>query len=127
MLTQQEAFQAKLAGEKVLYRKGDGDWLLVDDANLFLDSTLEFRISPKVAVTDSIDIPLSYHGKMHKGQTYYLPDLGSKSYYATRAWYGLDLERILMKRGLIFLDKESAVAYSEAAIKLCGGDPSVGL
>lgn len=126
MLTQQEAFQALLYGEKLQCRHPDGDsWVEVKDSNLLLDNILEFRIAPGVIMANGVEIPLGYRGKMSMGQSYFLPALHARSCYDSASWDGGDYDTIMMKRGLVFLTKEDAVACAKAIISLGGGDSEV--
>lgn len=126
MLTQQEAFQALLYGENLQCRHPDGDsWVEVKDANMLLDESLKFRIAPRVIKANGIEIPSGYRGKMTKGQAYFLPALHARSCYDSAAWDGGDYDTLMMKRGLVFLTKEDAVACAKAIISLGGGDSEV--
>lgn len=121
-LTQEEALQALLREEELEFRHQGYDWTKLTNTNLILDNTLEFRIAPRITVANGIEIPLGYRGKMSMGQSYFLPALHARSCYDSATWDGGDYDTIMMKRGLVFLTKEDAVACAQAIISLGGGD-----
>lgn len=77
---------------------------------------------PKTIKIGEFDVPAPETERLVKGTVYYYPSLTTEANYAsTRAstrWDNDDFDQRLLKRGLVHLTKEAAIAHTKALLSL---------
>lgn len=63
-----------------------------------------------------------YQGKIEKDQVYYFPSIDISALFGSMHWTGSERDHRIMKKGLLHLSKENAIAHAKALIKLSGGE-----
>lgn len=136
LLTPHEALQALIDGKDVEYRQvdriGSAKWEDLNDSESIYALTdtekYELRLKPKpqemVTIGDT-SFPKPCMDELKDGQIYYIADLGDLRLYSEFTYngdYGDSVDRRLLKRGLVHLTKENAIAHAKALIKLRGGN-----
>lgn len=127
-LTPQEALQAIADGKKLEYKwSSAGDWRHFNRFNngvsieAILRSNCIFRLSREMITIGDVSFPKPVSKALEEGQKYFIPDLTVTRLYYTSQWCDTDLDNLRLKRGIIHLSEEDAVAHSKALIKLSGG------
>lgn len=128
-LTPQEALQAIADGESLECR-----WYTHDEWQLFgrlnngvtieaiLKGYFVFRPLPKTITIGDVSFPKPVSKALEENQKYFIPDFTVTRLYYTSQWCNTDLDNLRLKRGLIHLSQENAIAHAKALIKLSGGN-----
>lgn len=86
---------------------------------------LKYRLKTKKIKIGNKEIPVPLGGNIMRikfGVKYYVPNLLSNDFYSSRIMGNDELQdKEYLKRGLIFLDKETAISCAEAMIELLNG------
>lgn len=135
-MTFKEALIAHLQGKKVQARLPDSDtsgdwddfvdkngsWNYNDDWKLCLLNgdfdgyAWEFRIAPRTILVNGVEVPAGEKEAPSKGATYYVPDQAEESLAYGFSWGDDDMDCRFLERGLVYLDKESAIARAKAML-----------
>lgn len=127
-LTPQEALQAIADGKSLEYKwYNHSEWQLFGCLNngvsieAILKGYFVFRPLPKTIAVGGVSFPKSVSEPLKEGQKYFIPDLTVTRLYYTSQWCNTDLDNLRLKRGIIHLSEEDAVAHAKALIELSGG------
>lgn len=126
-LTPQEAVQAFLDGLPVqLKRKTNKDWHTINSNNkleIFFNDEYEFRIYHEMVTIGGISFPKPICKAPKDGVYVYITQAGCDRYCDHYKWNSdQGFLYIFLKRGLLHLTKENAVAHAKALIQLSGGN-----
>ena len=126
-MTFKEALIAYLQGEKVEQRQRTRDsWMpfMHQAQNYrvceilssgFCDS-MEFRIKPNTILVNGVEVPAGEKETPNKGTTYYIPDHSNQYLVYDFTWDGCEMDTRLLKHGLVYLDRDSAIARAKAML-----------
>ena len=129
-LTIQEALQAIIDGKKVEIRgvnaSQNDDWKPLDERETHIrvltNGLFMFRLAQEMITVGGISFPAPEGEPLEPGTRYWITRLGYMHYIPNAiTWAGDSYDRTCLKRGLIHLSKENAVAHAEALTKLSGG------
>ena len=76
----------------------------------------EYRIAPRMILVNGVEVPAGEKEAPSKGATYYIPDPGEESLAYDFSWSDDDMDARFLERGLVYLDKESAIARAKAML-----------
>lgn len=127
LLTPQEVLQALIDGKKIEVRSEIHDvWWEFDPRRFCVDTLLneevKFRMPQETITVGDVSFPKPYHGEMLYKQEYYYPIMDYASLFGSNTWENDRADLFLMKKGLVHLTKENAIAHAKALIKLSGGE-----
>lgn len=124
-----EALIAHLQGEKVLCRMKaqpncrwdafeksfEGVW--VSMARTFTADAYEFRLASHTITVNGVEVPAPESVAPEKGKHFYVPDIYSDAYAYGNQWNGYsDVHIGYFERGLVYLNKEDAIARAKAML-----------
>jgi len=100
------------AGYGLMYVSGNKITQIID-----FNCPQAYMLAPKTVIINGIEVERGVDVTPEIGARYYLPDTiypdnPAESFY----WDGDKEEMALLKRGLVFLDKEKAIAMAEAML-----------
>jgi hypothetical protein len=84
-------------------------------------SAHEYRRRPQVVVVDGVNVPAPYKGKMKEGDIYYTPNPFEPEGFSDLSWYGNERELHAKCRGMVHLNKASAILHCRALVAASGG------
>ena len=123
-----QALIAHLQGERVQKRTGrkPDEWVPftegAESATLaqMLDpsfgSRCEFRLAPRTIRVNGVEVPVSEKVAPKNGDWVYLPSLDAENLYICAEWFGCKRDHEYLKRGLVYLNKEDAIARAKAML-----------
>ncbi|WFF39250.1 hypothetical protein LU290_03240 [Moraxella nasibovis] len=127
-LTPQEALQALADGKNLEYRwYNQSDWRpfysLSNGVSVeaILRGHFVFRPVQEMITVGDVSFPKPVSEPPKRGSEYYMPAVGRDVFYIPVSWDDDQVDRFRLKRGLIHLSKENAIAHAKALIKLGGG------
>lgn len=127
-MTFKEALIAHLQGEKVevahggrqdVYTKFE-EWhemislSNINDPNWCID--LVYRLAPRTILVNGVEVPAGEKEAPSKGATYYVPDQAEESLAYDFSWGDDEMDARFLERGLVYLDRESAIARAKAML-----------
>lgn len=124
-MTFKEALIAHLQGQKVQASAGS-DWMplaehvhtvdleQVETLNKFLG--LEFRLAPRTILVNGVEVPAPESDMPKHGVEYFLPSAVDDMMFRSRWNNNETLTREHLQMGIVYLDKESAIARSKAML-----------
>ena len=125
-MTFKEALIAHLQGQKVEVRTEPSyAWMdfgygvshvTVREINEFSKSPFEYRVAPRTIMVNGVEVPAGEKEAPSKGATYYVPDQAEESLAYDFSWSDDDMDARFLERGLVYLDKESAIARAKAML-----------
>lgn len=125
-MTFKEALIAHLQGEKVEVRTEPSyDWkdfgycvghVTVREINEFSQAPFEYRLAPRTILVNGVEAPAPEKVAPEVGATYYVPDQSEESLAYYCSWGYDDMDARFLERGLVYLDKESAIARAKAML-----------
>ncbi|MGL4616495.1 MAG: hypothetical protein ACRCVV_21910 [Shewanella sp.] len=80
----------------------------------------KYRIKPKVKVINGFEVPMHETNPPDMDREYYSPSIHTEDCYILFSYYGGKTDLHMLSRGLIYLDKESAIKCAKAML---GIDP----
>ena len=126
LLTPQEVLQALIDGQEVEYHNCIGGWrnLLLNTSciSLLTNKSVQFRLAQETITVGDVSFPKPYQGQMEQHQIYYYAIMDFTSLFDSKVWENDTADLSLMKKGLVHLTKENAIAHAKALIKLSGGE-----
>lgn len=129
LLTPQEVLQALIDGQEVEYRNCMSEWCDLNSGTLsirsLIDESVQFRIKlekQETITVGDVPFPKPYQGEMKYDQVYYYAVMDFNSLFDRNVWENDTADLSLMKKGLVHLTKENAIAHAKALIKLSGGE-----
>lgn len=138
-MTFKEALIAHLQGEKVqvlsktkgyfLGGSGVEDWR--DFSEFFADVPLyemqsltgkvtcrfsDIRLAPRTILVNGVEVPAPETAYPEDGIDFYVPDLAEADLFSKGNWDEAEWDLNALDRGLVYLDKESAIARAKAML-----------
>ena len=126
LLTPQEALRAIIDGKKVeCLLEGLENWdsILLFTTGVLVNPRNKFRLSQEMVTVGDVSFPKPESEPLEINTEYWIAEL-SYGYYATAnptLWVDDSQDRLYLKRGLVHLSKENAIAHAKALVKLSGG------
>lgn len=122
-----QALIAHLQGERVQKRvEWKPEWMpLTEDAeNVSLAQVLdpifaskcEFRLAPRTIRVNGVEVAAPERVESKNGDWVYLPSLDAEGLHICAQWFGCKREHEYLKRGLVYLNKEDAIARAKAML-----------
>lgn len=123
-----DALISHLKREKVEVRgvaTGDQWWpllQLIGDVNIAFALTegyctsCEFRIKPRTVMCNGVEVTAPESASPAGNVDYFVPDVWSKSLYSAFTWDGDNHDMQSLGRGLVYLNKEDAIARAKAML-----------
>ena len=127
-MTFKEAMIAHLQGQKVEARQRSGDLPWVPFMERFgrLDLVLvdaegagnlsEFRLAPRTILVNGVEVPAPEKVAPPVDTEYFVPHGLDRDAYEAFYWAQEEWDARLLERGLVYLDKESAIARAKAML-----------
>lgn len=125
-MTFKEALIAHLQGEKVQCMGSEGTWkplmekigeglIRYVDTQSYM-SGLSFRIAPRTILVNGVEVPAPEKDAPADGTQYFIPYLTDDDLYEGMQWDSAPVDRKWLDLGLVYLDKESAIARAKAML-----------
>lgn len=125
-MTFKEALIAHLQGHKVQCMGCEGAWkplmekigeglIRYVDTQSYM-SGCSFRLAPRTILVNGVEVPSGENEPPSKGATYYVPDHAEESLAYDFSWGDDDMDARFLERGLVYLDKASAIARAKAML-----------
>lgn len=76
----------------------------------------EVRIKPKIITIGGIEVPQPEKTAPENGVEYFVPSFATDLLYVTNEWYDYPVDRQRLDRGVVHLDRESAIAHTKALL-----------
>lgn len=124
-----EALIAHLQGERVEKRSAltnNMEWVPLregcDSATLeqLLDKNFggacEFRLAPRTILVNGVEVPAPESEAPKKHTYFFLPDFEMDSMFVEDYWVASQDDNRLLERGLVYLNKEDAIARAKAML-----------
>lgn len=117
--------RAALDGKTVQWRNKatgpNGDWR---DAKNFRNDVVilsqpemfEVRIKPDVIVVNGIEVPAPEKEAPAYGSEYYVPNCSHEECYYTTTWFGSELDKRRLERGVVHLVPQNASVHGKAQL-----------
>ncbi|PHM29100.1 hypothetical protein [Xenorhabdus budapestensis] len=86
--------------------------------HIHADLITEYRLKPRTIRIGEYDVPEPARESLKYDQKYFYPCLSGKTIYKSSLWINGVNDRLLLKRGLIHLEKDSAELHAKALISL---------
>lgn len=125
-LTFKEALIAHLQGQKVQCMGIEGTWkplmekigeglIRYVDTQSYM-SGCSFRLAPRTIMVNGVEVPAPESVAPPKGATYYIPTTDTDELWSERWNQAVKVTTRHIERGLVYLDKESAIARAKAML-----------
>jgi hypothetical protein len=122
-----QALIAHLQGDRVQKRiPGAAAWdefICLGDRTLLAEamqdgfaSNCEFRLAPRTIRVNGVEVPAPEREALKNGDLVYLPSLDAEDLHICAQWFGCKREHEYLKRGLVYLNKEDAIARAKAML-----------
>ena len=92
----------------------NGKW--EDKLNSVLAGGSKYRIKPKIKMVNGFEVPLHETVEPYHAQEYFTPSLAASNMWTSKRWGGYKTDKNLLDRGLVYIDKESAVKCAKAML-----------
>lgn len=123
-MTFKEALIAHLQGQKVECRGAEARWLPLfpqfDNVSCGripeVGGIWEFRLKPRTILVNGVEVPAPEKEAPADGAEYFVPQFLDIDAYEALYWKQDELDARLLERGLVYLDKESAMERAKAMI-----------
>lgn len=132
LLTKEEVLEAIFDGREVQYKHLDNVlWFnltkeVVKDITFgrLFNGTFVFRLYRPTKRVDGIEFPKPVSKPLKEGTEYWVARPSYENYSLPNAsrWQNDDLDKLYLRRGLIHLYREDAIAHAKALVKLSGDD-----
>lgn len=93
-----------------------GNYRLNDIDNKAVQPACEFRIKPSTVMCNGVEVPAPESVAPAVGDLYYHPQLYSGAYAGATNWADTDYHHQALERGLVYLNKEDAIARAKAML-----------
>lgn len=120
-----EALIAYFQGEKVEVNYNNQGWscfskefsaIPLDALKPFYDASgYEFRLEPRTITVNGVEVPAPEKVAPENGY-YYLPLPSKENRYTTEYWDGSEFDVRVLVEGLVYLNKEDAIARAKAML-----------
>ena len=81
------------------------------------DTDFEYRRKHKTILVNGIEVPAPEMEKLKKGTEFYVPMPAFREIYAYYVWCGCGQDEHILSSGLVYLNKEDAIAKAKAMMK----------
>lgn len=78
---------------------------------------------PETRVINGFEVPAPETEELEYSTSYYIASSEARRFYSCETWNDHDMDKLWLERGLVFLNKEDAVANTKA---MMGIDPNTG-
>lgn len=75
-----------------------------------------FRLAPRTIKVNGVEVPAPEKKFPRHNQTFYLPQLYNNEFVSSYTWVGNSYNVSALKKGLVHLDRESAVKHAKAML-----------
>ncbi|AKG19276.1 hypothetical protein AAX09_07710 [Moraxella bovoculi] len=129
LLTAPEVVQALLAGKDVECTRAmdsqSNDWYSLNQyetsISMLTNGLFIFRLAQEKVTIGDVSFPKPVSEPLKKGTKYWFAGLGSERCAFSYDWDDDETDKRILRRGLLHLSEENAVAHAKALIKLSGG------
>lgn len=125
LLTADKVLQALKDGKTVEYIEDPKeDWrIFVADrvVRLLLNENTKFRVMQEIVAIQSERFPKAEVDAPEIGTEYYFVDMSCEGFVRGYTWDNDCTDLDILKRGMLHLSEENAIAHAKAIIKLSGG------
>lgn len=130
MKNHKEVFEALLAGETLVNHTMnvvtievtlDKNGYLIGDSLLDIHLPHVWSIKPKFITINGHKVPEPLRTPPKLDERYYLADPIAINLYGSYIWKDQDSEQVWLRKGLIHLKEESAIAHAKAILSLVSG------
>lgn len=105
-----EKIQVNVNGWTTLSKEGALRHILTGTHN-------EFRLAPRTIIVNGVEVPAPEVVKPQRGTKYYVSTVERENtYYLEAIWDEHCLDRFWLNRGLVYLNKEDAIARAKAML-----------
>lgn len=87
------------------------------------EARVQFRRKPQTRIINGFTVPAPETKALPSGVCYFTVNVFDDTWFDDMTWDNTDVEFKWLARGLVFLDKNAAIANAKA---MCGIDPSKG-
>lgn len=94
-------------------------WKTARDLSEVYDSMkhdYEIRVKPKTITIGGIEIQQPEKTAPENGVEYFVPSFATDALYVSNEWYDDHVDRQRLDRGVVHLDRESAIAHTKALL-----------
>jgi len=81
-----------------------------------------YQFAPKNVIINGIEVERGVDKSLPRGKDYYVPSLFDPKLYAATFWDGGDAHFKRVEKGIVFKDKEKAIAMAEAMLNFQDGE-----
>lgn len=74
----------------------------------------EFRLTPRTITVNGVEVPAPEKKILRDEVTYFIPSVGNDDLFSEKCNYNPDLTKLHIERGLVYLNKEDAIARAKA-------------
>lgn len=132
-MTPQEALQAIIDGKKLecrWYLDTDDMWQEFDPLSngvcigSIFEKKFKFRLAQEMITIGDVSFPKPESEPLEYDTEYWATDPTNQHYttHAPNHWHDDRIDRRYLRRGLVHLTRENAIAHAKALIKLSGGN-----
>lgn len=120
-----EALIAHLQGEKVECKATDSKWsdfvgcfghISMDKLRDLAYVGWEFRLAPRTIIVNGVEAPAPEKEAPEDDLVYYTPAFEQEELYDGLCWNGAKVDINLLTNGLVYLNKEDAIARAKAML-----------
>lgn len=123
-MTFKDSLIAHLQGEKVECRGAEARWLPLfpqfDNVSCGripeVGGIWEFRLKPRTILVNGVEVPAPEKEAPADGADYFIPVTTFEDLHDALQWDGSLIDSRWLKAGLVYLDKESAIARAKAML-----------
>ncbi len=87
----------------------------------FHDPSLSYRIKPSTIKIGDMEVPEPLRAAPAAGTRVYWPHLNRNDFTDERQWFGDSHDLSRLKRGIVHLTEQAAIAHAKALIAVSGG------
>ena len=80
------------------------------------DKPERYSLKPKTVVINGVEVERGVDVEPEKGQEYFEPVINNDELHASYAWNADEYDKQCLSKGLIFLEKEKAIAMAKAML-----------
>lgn len=109
-------------GERIQHKHCRG-WMGCDNQRLLVlissgaaDNPASYRLAPRTIRVNGVEVPAPESVAPEKGITYYVPDPSADAFCYKATWEDQSLDNNWLSRGLVYLNKEDAIARAKAML-----------
>lgn len=80
------------------------------------DKPERYSLKPKTVAINGIEVERGVYFDLAEDQGYFIPVIDKEYFFSEYHWCNDDLDKQWLERGLVFLEKEKAVAMAKAML-----------